>query len=129
MISAINNVSFGNNQDLINSPGQFTTMPATPEMKPDSFEMEGEKKKSHTGLKVLIGTALVALAAFIGLGVAVKKGNLKAVEVPTEGFMAKTKAQAQNFGVKVGEAAEKCYDKVAGWFGKGEKAASSSESK
>ena len=128
MISAINNVSFGNTQDLINSPGQFTTA-AIPEMKSDSFEMEGEKKKSHTGLKVLIGTALVALAAFIGLGVAVKKGSLNAVEVPTDGFMAKSKAQIQNFGVKVGEAAEKCYDKVAGWFGRGEKAAASSESK
>lgn len=124
MVSAINSVSFGNTQDLINSPGRFTTI-ATPEMKPDSFEMEGENKKSHTGLKALIGIALVALAAFIGLGAAFKKGNLKKVEIPTEGFIAKAKAKIQNFGYDVGEKAEACYKTIAGWFGKGEKAAKS----
>ena len=124
MIGAINNVSFGNSQDLINSPGQFSTT-AIPEAKPDTFEMEDENKKSHTGLKVLIGTALVALAAFVGLGVAVKKGKISKVDVPAEGFMAKAKAKAQNFGFSVGEQAQKCYEKVAGWFGKGKKAATS----
>ena len=121
MISAINNVSFGNNQDLINSPGQFSAT-AIPENKPDTFEMEDENKKSNNGLKALLGTALVALAAFVGLGVAVKKGNLVKVDVPAEGFMAKVKAKVKNFGFSVGEQAKKCYEKVAGWFSKGEKA-------
>lgn len=130
MISAVNNVSFGDSaQDLINSPGQFTTMASVPEMKPDSFEMENGKKKSHKGLKALLGVVVVALAAFIALGVAVKKGNLKSIEVPTEGAMAKAKAKIQNFGVKVGEKAESWYESIAKMFNKGEKAAKSSESK
>lgn len=129
MISAVNGVSFGNSQDLINSPGQFTTMAPTPEMKPDSFEMEGEKKKSHTGLKVLLGTAIVALAAFIGLGVAVKKGSLTKVEVPAEGTIAKAQAKVKNFGVKVGEKAADWYESIMKMFGRGEKAAAKSESK
>ena len=124
MISAINNLSFGNAQDLINSPGQFSTI-ATPASKPDTFEIEGENKKSNKGLKILLGTALVALAAFVGLGVAAKKGHLTKVDVPAEGFMAKAKAKVRNFGFSVGEQAQKCYDKVAGWFSKGEKTAKS----
>ena len=122
MISAVSGISFKgetvNAQDLINSPGQFATVPQQ-EMPADSFEKAGEeKKKSNTGLKVAIGAAVVALAAFIGLGYAVRKGHLEHVDVPAEGFFAKAGAHIKNAGVKVGEWADSCYTSIMKLFGK-----------
>ena len=122
MISAVSGISFKgetvNAQDLINSPGQFATIPQA-EVPADSFEKAGEEeKKKNTGLKVAIGTALVALAAFIGLGVAVHKGKLEHVDIPAEGFFAKTKAHIKNAGAKVGEWADSCYNWATKLFGR-----------
>lgn len=123
MISAVSGISFKgetvNAQDLINSPGQFTTAPQQ-EMPADSFEKAGseEKKKSNTGLKVAIGAAVVALATFIGLGYAVRKGHLEHVDVPAEGFFAKAGAHIKNAAVKVGEWADSCYTSIMKLFGK-----------
>lgn len=122
MISAVSGISFKgeavNAQDLINSPGQFSSAPQQ-EIPADSFEKaEEEKKSSNTGLKVAIGAALVALAAFVGLGYAVRKGHLEHVDVPAEGFFAKAGAHIKNAGVKVGEWADSCYNSILKLFGK-----------
>lgn len=125
MIDSISSVSFKANdmQNLIGAPGQFPAVAQQPAV--DSFVREGEEeeKSSNTGLKVLLGTAIASLAAFIGLGYAVKSGKLTKVEVPTEGALAKVMAHIKNFGVTVGEKAESCYKTIAGWLGRGEKAA------
>lgn len=122
MISAVSGISFKgetvNAQDLINSPGQFASAPKS-EVPVDSFEKAGEeKKKSNNGLKAAIGTAIVALGAFIGLGYAVRKGHLEHVDIPAEGMFAKAKAHIQNAGVKVGEWADSCYNSIMKLFGR-----------
>ena len=124
MINSVSNVSFRgetagvNAQDLINSQGKYTTVTEVPA---DSFQKEGAQEKKKGGYGALIGTLLVALATFAGLGYAVKKGHLEKVEVPAEGFFAKAKAHIKNGATTVGEWAGKCWDTVAGWFGKGAK--------
>ena len=121
MISAVSGISFKgetvNAQDLINSPGQFATVPQQ-EAPADSFEKAGneEQKKSNTGLKVAIGAALVALATFIGLGYAVRKGHLEHVDVPAEGMFAKAKAYVNNAAETVGKWADSCYTSILKLF-------------
>lgn len=119
MIGSVSNVNFkgiDNSQDFINKPGAFS---ATPDIPNDSVELSTkEDKKSNTGVKVLIGTLIAGLAAFAGLGYAVKSGKLVKAEIPTEGMFAKAWAHVKNAGVTVGKWAEKCWDTVAGWFGK-----------
>ena len=122
MISAVSGISFKgetvNAQDLINSPGQFATAPKS-EVPVDSFEKASEeKKKSNTGLKVAIGAAVVALATFIGLGYAVRKGHLEHVDVPAEGMFAKAKAHVNNAAETVGKWADSCYTSIMKLFGK-----------
>lgn len=130
MISSVSNVSFKGdvapNAELINAPSQFSTAPEIPA---DSFEKEGlgEEDKSSSVKKGLIGTALVALATFAGLGYAVKNGKISKVEIPAEGIFAKAKAYAQNAAHKVGSWAESCWNWAAGLFGKTEKAATTAE--
>lgn len=125
MINSVSGVSFRSNQDLISAPGRYSQQPANSlAMEADSFEMAGaEKKKSKKGLWAALGTAAVAIGALVGLGYAVKSGRIKAVEVPAEGFIAKAKAHLTNAANKVGTWGETCINKVAGWIGKGAKAA------
>lgn len=122
MINSVPKVNFCaaegvNAQDLLNSPGQFATSVApTP---PDSFERQGEEeKKSKSGAaKAIIATLVVGLAAFAGLGYAVKKGKLDRTNVElAEGFFNKAWARIKNAGVAVGEAAGKCWDSTLGKF-------------
>ena len=123
MIDAVSNVSFrGENSgaDIINAPSKFSVQAPLPEAPVDSFERAGgEEKKSGKGLMAVIGTAIVALAAFAGLGYAVKKGHLEKVEVENvEGFFNKAWARIKNAGAYLGEKANSCYETVAGWFGR-----------
>ena len=122
MISAISGISFKgetvNAQDLINSPGQFTTIPQQ-EIPADSFEkVVDEKKSSKKGLKIAIGTAIAALAAFAGLGYAVHSKHLEKVDIPAEGFLNKSTAYIKNAAFKIGDAADSCYKWVAKLFGR-----------
>ena len=117
MVNSVSGVSFRgdaaavSNQDLINAPGKYTTA----EIPADSFEKEGAPKKSKkTGIIATLG---LALAAFAGLGWAVKSGKLTKAEAP-EGFFKKAWAYVQNAAHWVGEKAGNCWDTVAGWFGK-----------
>lgn len=118
MVNSVSGVSFRgdtaavSNQDLINAPGKYTT---TAEIPADSFEKEGVPKKSRK--KGIIATLGLALAAFAGLGWAVKTGKLKKVEAP-EGFFKKAWSYVQNAAHWVGEKAGKCWDSVRGLFGK-----------
>lgn len=125
MINSVSGVSFRSNPDLISAPGKYSQQPANiPMMEADSFEMAGaEKKKSKKGLWAALGTAAVVIGGLIGLGYAVKSGKLSAVEVPAEGFIAKAKAHVINAANKVGTWGETCINTVAGWIGKGKKAA------
>lgn len=121
MISSVSNVNFRgdaapvNAQDLINSPGKYTTQAPKAEAPADSFEKEGaaaEKKKSKA--PAIIGTVVGLLAAaYVGLSIAVGKGKLtKAVaeEGKELGFMGKVK----NFFVSIGESGEKLWNKIRG---------------
>ena len=111
MINSVSNISFKNNQDLINSPGQFAASAPKMDAAPDEFVSEKKKSKAPLAL----GTALVvALATFAGLGYAVKSGKLAKVE-NAEKFMDK---YIKNPAVSVGEAAEKCWNKITGLFSK-----------
>lgn len=115
MISSVSNISFKSNaQDLINSPGAFATQAPKAEAAADEF-VGKKKSKSAAGL---ITTLVVALAAFAGLGYAVKSGKLTKVE-NAEKFMDK---YIKNPAAKVGGWAETCWNKITGLFG-GKKAA------
>ena len=110
MINSVSNISFKSNQDLINSPGQFASPSAKMEAAPDEFVTEKKKSKAPATLATL---AILALAGFGGLGYAVKSGKLAKVE-GAEKFMDKVKI----FGFSIGEAAEKCWNKITGLFSK-----------
>lgn len=121
MISSVSNVNFRgdaapvNAQDLINSPGKYTTQAPKAEAPADSFEKEGadaEKKKSKAPAIISTVVGLLA-AAYVGLSVAVGKGKLtKAIaeEGKELGFMGKVK----NFFVDIGESGEKLWNKIRG---------------
>ena len=121
MIDAVSNVNFRGDvagADLINAPGKYSVQAPVADMPADSFEKSGEKK-SHKGLKAFIGTALVALAAFAGLGYAVKNGKLSKVEIKEgESFFKTLWPKTKNLAVTIGEKAQSCYETVASWFGK-----------
>ena len=123
MISSVSNVNFRgdaapvNAQDLINSPGKYTTQATKADAPADSFEKKdgaegAEKKKSN--LPAIIGSIAGLLAlTYIGLGIAVGKGKLtKAVaeEGKELGFMGKVK----NFFVSIGENAENLWKRIRG---------------
>lgn len=119
MISSVSNVSFRgdaapvNAQDLINSPGKFTTQAPKAEAPADSFEKEGvteEKKKSKA--PAIIGTIVGLLAAtYVGLSIAVGKKVLTRASSEKElGFMDNIK----NFLVDIGESGEKLWNKIRG---------------
>ncbi len=121
MISSVSNVNFRgdaapvNAQDLINSPGKYTTQASKAEASADSFEKEGAaegKKKSKA--PAIIATVVGLLAAtYVGLSIAVgKKALTRAVaeEGKELGFMGKVK----NFFVDIGESGEKLWNKIRG---------------
>lgn len=117
MINSVQNLSFrggvANAQDLINSPGQFASSAQIAELSPDSFEFEGQKKKKSG--KGFVGTLLVGLAAFAGLGYAVKKGHLeKPIIDETAGFFKKLWPKTKNLGYTIGEYAVKAWDNTIG---------------
>ena len=125
MIDAVSNVNFRGDaagaQDLINAPGKFSAQAPIPAATADSFEKTGieEDKKSGSGLSAAIAAAVVALAAFAGLGYAVRGKHIEKVDINSvEGFFNKAWARVKNAGVYVGEKANSCYETVAGWFGK-----------
>lgn len=122
MINSVPKVNFCaaeavNAQDLLNSPGQFATPAQTAELPPDSFERQGaEEKTSKSGAqKAIIGTLVAGLAAFAGLGYAVKKGKLDSANVElAEGFFNKAWARTKNLGHTIGEYAVKAWDNTLG---------------
>lgn len=121
MISSVSNVNFRgdaapvNAQDLINSPGKFTTQAPKAEAPADSFEKEGapvEKKKSKA--PAIIGTIVGLLAAtYVGLSIAVgKKALTRAVAEDGKdlGFLGNVK----NFFVDIGESGKNLWNKIRG---------------
>jgi len=118
MINSVSNLSFRgeavNAQDLINSPGAFSLPAQTAELPPDSFEMQGTEKKKSAA-KGLLATLAVALAAFAGLGYAVKKGHLvKPTINEADGFFQKLWPRTENLGHTIGEYAVKAWDNTLG---------------
>lgn len=118
MINSVPNLSFrgdvANAQDLINSPGQFASPAQIAELPPDSFEFEGQEKKK-SGAKGILTTLALGLAAFAGLGYAVKKGHLeKPVINEADGFFKKLWPQTKNLAHTVGEYAVKAWDNTLG---------------
>ena len=118
MINSVSNLSFRgeavNAQDLINSPGQFASPAQAAELPPDSFEFEGQEKKK-SGAKGIIAALALGLAAFAGLGYAVKKGHLdKATINEADGFFQKLWPKTKNLGHTIGEYAVKAWDNTLG---------------
>lgn len=118
MINSVSNLSFRgeavNAQDLINSPGQFASPAQTAELPPDSFELEGQEKKK-SGAKGLVGALLVGLAAFAGLGYAVKGKHLEKVDIKeADNFFKKLWPRTKNLGHTIGEYAVKAWDNTLG---------------
>lgn len=114
MINSVSGVSFRgealNTQDLINAPGKYA---APADVAVDSFEKQGKAKKK--GGRALLATAAVALAAFVALGIAVKKGHLERVEInEANGFFSKLLQRGKNLATTVGEYAVKAWDATAG---------------
>ena len=128
MINSVSGVSFRgealNTQDLINAPGKYA---APADVAVDSFEKQGKAKKK--GGRGLLATAAVALAAFVALGVAVKKGHLERVEInEANGFFKKLLQKGQNLAHTIGEYAVKAWDATGGkLFKKGAEAAEATE--
>lgn len=118
MVNSVSNFSFRANamnaQDLINSPGQFSSPASVGSLPVDSFEATGSKKKKSVA-KGFLATSLVALGAFVGLGYAVRKGYLsKAIINDSDGFIKKLWPKTKNLGHTIGEFAGKCWDKTIG---------------
>lgn len=114
MINSVSGVSFRgealNTQDLINAPGKYA---APADVAVDSFEKQGKAKKK--GGHGLLATAAVALAAFVALGIAVKKGHLERVEInEANGFFSKLLQRGKNLATTVGEYAVRAWDATAG---------------
>lgn len=114
MINSVSGVSFRgealNTQDLINAPGKYA---APADVAVDSFEKQGKAKKK--GGRGLLATAAVALAAFVALGIAVKKGHLERVEInEANGFFSKLLQRGKNLATTVGEYAVRAWDATAG---------------
>ncbi len=123
MISSVSNVNFRgdaapvNHQDLINSPGKFTTQAPKADAPADSFEKKegaenAEKKKSKT--PAIIGSVLALLAAaYVGLSVAVGKGKI-VEKAAAEGAELKFGEKVNNFFYKIGKSGEDLWNKVRG---------------
>ena len=127
MISAVSKISFRGEgtQDIINAPGKFSAQPSITEVPADSFE-KSDSEGSKSGWKKLLAVAIVALAAFAGLGYAVKAEKLAKVDIDkleNANFFGKAWARIKNGCFWVGEKAEGCYDAIAGLFNKESKVA------
>lgn len=120
MISSVSNVNFRgdaapvNHQDLINSPGKFTTQTPKADAPADSFEKkDGAEKaeKSKSKAPAIIGTiAGLLLAAYVGLSIAVGKGKI----VERKGAELKFGDKVNNFFHKIGKSGEELWNKIRG---------------
>lgn len=124
MISSVSNVNFRgdaapvNHQDLINSPGKFTTQAPKADAPADSFEKKdgadnAETKKSKA--PAIIGSvAALLLAAYVGLSVAVGKGKLVEKQVAEGAEKLKFGEKVNNFFYKIGKSGEELWNKIRG---------------
>lgn len=124
MISSVSNVNFRgdaapvNHQDLINSPGKFTTQAPKADAPADSFEKKdgadnAETKKSKA--PAIIGSvAALLLAAYVGLSVAVGKGKLVEKQVAEGAEKLKFGEKVNNFFYKIGKSGEDLWNKIRG---------------
>ena len=124
MISSVSNVNFRgdvapvNHQDLINSPGKFTTQAPKADAPADSFEKKdgadnAETKKSKA--PAIIGSvAALLLAAYVGLSVAVGKGKIVEKQVAEGAEKLKFGEKVNNFFYKIGKSGENLWNKIRG---------------
>ena len=124
MISSVSNVNFRgdaapvNHQDLINSPGKFTTQAPKADAPADSFEKKdgadnAETKKSKA--PAIIGSvAALLLAVYVGLSVAVGKGKLVEKQVAEGAEKLKFGEKVNNFFYKIGKSGEELWNKIRG---------------
>ena len=120
MTNSVSNVSFRaesavNTQDLIHSPGKYTTQTPKTEAQADSFEKEGavsDKKKSKTGA-IIGGVAALLLASYVGLSVAVGKGKISK-KVAAEGENLKFGEKVNNFFYSIGDSGRNLWNRIRG---------------
>ena len=117
MISSVSNVNFRgdaapvNHQDLISSPGKYSSEAPKADAPADSFEKKdgAEKPKSKTPA-VLSTIAALLVAAYVGLSVAVHKGSLS----EAKGAELKLADKVKNFFYKVGKSGDDLWTKIRG---------------
>ena len=117
MISSVSNVNFRgdaapvNHQDLISSPGKYSSEAPKAGAPADSFEKKdgAEKPKSKTPA-VLSTIAALLVAAYVGLSVAVHKGSLG----EAKGAELKLADKVKNFFYKVGKSGDDLWGKIRG---------------
>lgn len=117
MISSVSNVNFRgdaapvNHQDLINSPGKYSSQTPKADAPADSFEKKdgAEKPKSKTSA-VLSTVAALLVAAYVGLSIAVHKGSIE----EAKGAELKLADKVKNFFYKVGKSGDDLWAKIRG---------------
>lgn len=117
MISSVSNVNFRgdaapvNHQDLINSPGKFSSQAPKADAPADSFEKkDGAEKPKSKAPAILSTVAALLVAAYVGLSIAVHKGSLG----EAKGAELKLADKVKNFFYKVGKSGDDLWGKIRG---------------
>lgn len=125
MISSVSNVNFRgdaapvNHQDLINSPGKYSSQASKADAPADSFEKkDGAEKPKSKAPAILSTVAALLVAAYVGLSIAVHKGSLG----EAKGAELKLADRVKNFFYKVGKSGDDLWGKIRGKKVEGEEA-------
>lgn len=125
MISSVSNVNFRgdaapvNHQDLINSPGKYSSQAPKADAPADSFEKkDGAEKPKSKAPAILSTVAALLVAAYVGLSIAVHKGSLG----EAKGAELKLADKVKNFFYKVGKSGDDLWGKIRGKKVEGEEA-------
>ena len=125
MISSVSNVNFRgdaapvNHQELIYSPGKYSSQAPKADAPADAFEKkDGAEKPKSKAPAILSTVAALLVAAYVGLSIAVHKGSLG----EAKGAELKLADKVKNFFYKVGKSGDDLWGKIRGKKVEGEEA-------